>query len=319
MRVLVTGGAGYIGTALVARLIAKQHRVTVLDNLTHGGTGLLHFFNHPYFTFTRGDIRLGEVVRAALVEQDAVVHLAGLVGDPACNRFPGITRAVNVTATRYLLQAAQEVGVGRFLFASTNSIYGVTAPGDYADEDTPVNPLSLYAESKAEAEIAVLEANGPDFTTLVMRFPTVFGIGNSGRPRFDLILNEFVHDALIQGCLRVYGEQAWRSHVHVSDLATSIDALLSMPYGRIGGQVVNVPGHNRRKVDLVEAIREHAPDFQYHTVEGGPDPRDYKVSFRRGMDWGLSAPISPEMGVAEVVGILRSGLLGNIDKRYRNA
>jgi nucleoside-diphosphate-sugar epimerase len=148
-----------------------------------------------------------------------------------------------------------------------------------------------------------------------MRFATVFGI--SGRPRFDLILNQFAYEAMIEHKLTVYGEQAWRSHVHVSDLAYDIGLLLEYPLLQ-GAQIINVGGYNRTKADLVRVVR-HFAEFEYTTADRGPDPRDYKVSFEKARSWGLIALTTPEMGILEVCSALSTGIMSNPgDRKYRN-
>ncbi len=159
MKILVTGGAGYIGSTLVPLLLAEGHRVTVLDSLLHGGEALLGVWTNPEFNFVRGDIRERDKVRALLGETDSVVHLAAIVGDPACARDPEISRAVNLEASLALIDESRKSGVRRFIFASTCSNYGKMKDSDqYVDEDSELSPVSLYAETKVAVEKALLRA-----------------------------------------------------------------------------------------------------------------------------------------------------------------
>ena len=163
MNVLVTGGAGYIGSVLVPHLLEKGHRIRVLDSLLHGGRPMLGFWSHPAFEFTGGDIRDPGVVDDALKDMDAVVHLAAIVGDPACARQPEVARAVNQEASYALIERAQATSVRRFVFASTCSNYGRMAdPARYVDESSPLSPVSLYAETKVGVERFLLDTGSSE-------------------------------------------------------------------------------------------------------------------------------------------------------------
>ena len=258
---LVTGGAGYVGSLLVADLLARGTRVRVLDSLLHGSVpSLLGAFGDERFEFVHGDVRDPDAVRAAVDGVDAVVHLAAIVGDPACSRDEATARKVNFEATVALLDAAESAGVRRFLFASTCSNYGKLADGDaVATEEWELRPLSVYAETKVEAELEVLARNREGFETACLRLATVYGA--SPRMRFDLTVNEFTRDVALDGSLVVYGEQFWRPYVHVRDAAAGVRARARRARGVAAGQVFNVGAtdENYRKLDLVELLRERFP------------------------------------------------------------
>src|SRR5918912_438241 len=213
--IFVTGGAGYVGSIVVDELLARRHRVRVLDTLLHGSVpSLLGAWNQDGFEFVRADIRDERARRAALSDARAVVHLAAIVGDPACARQPDLAREVNLEATCRLLADAEEAGVERFVFASTCSNYGRTQNGNgFATEEDELRPVSLYAETKVAAEREVLAANRKGFTTTCLRFATVYG--TSPRMRFDLTVNEFTRDVLFADELIVFGEEFWRPYIHV--------------------------------------------------------------------------------------------------------
>lgn len=301
MRVLVTGGAGYVGSVLVPALIAAGHEVRVLDSLLFGGRSLLGVWSDPAFEFLRGDVRDAETVRHALDGVEAVVHLAAIVGDPACAREPGLARAVNLDASLALIEAAERAGVSRFLFASTCSNYGrMPDPEGYVSEESPLAPVSLYAETKVAVERALLgRRHGMDATAL--RFSTVFGV--SPRMRFDLTVNEFTLSMVRDRRLVVYGEQFWRPYVHVRDIARAVELVLAAPPERVGGEVFNVgaTSENYRKQQLVELIRPHAPDADVEFVRRQEDPRDYRVSFAKiGDRLGYAITLTVPDGIAEV-------------------
>ena len=309
---LVTGGAGYVGSLLVADLLARGRSVRVLDSLLHGSVpSLLGPFGHERFEFVHGDVRDADAVRAAVDEVEAVVHLAAIVGDPACARDEDTARNVNHGATLGLLDAAEAAGVRRFLFASTCSNYGKLADGDeVATEEWELRPLSVYAESKVAAELEVLGRNRDGFETACLRLATVYGA--SPRMRFDLTVNEFTRDVALGGSLVVYGEQFWRPYVHVRDAAAGFALALDAPAELLGGQVFNVGSseENYRKLDLVELLRERFPALDVEYVHRDEDPRDYRVSFEKiatVLGYGPERTVAD--GVDEVIRLLESRII----------
>jgi nucleoside-diphosphate-sugar epimerase len=309
-RTLVTGGAGYVGSMAVAALLDAGHRVRVLDSLAVGdGSSMLQLREHDGFEFVAGDVRDAHARRSALEDVDAVVHLAAIVGDPACARDPDTARAVNVDATRGFLEECEARGVARFVFASTCSNYGKLVDGDaFATEDWQLRPVSLYAETKVASELEVLAASRDGFATTCLRFATVYGV--SPRMRFDLTVNEFARDALLAGELVVYGEEFWRPYIHVHDAARAVAAVLATPVEQVAGEVFNVgsTGENFRKKDLVEMLLERLPGTTVQRVAQAEDPRDYRVSFDKIRDrLGFSIGTSVDQGIDEVLELLRSG------------
>ena len=309
---LVTGGAGYVGSLLVADLLARGGRVRVLDSLLHGSVpSLLGAFGHERFEFAHGDVRDPNAVGAAVDGVDAVVHLAAIVGDPACARDEDTARNVNFGATVGLLDAAESAGVRRFLFASTCSNYGKLADGDaVATEEWELRPLSVYAESKVEAELEVLARNRDGFETACLRLATVYGA--SPRMRFDLTVNEFTRDVALDGSLVVYGEQFWRPYVHVRDAAGAFVLALDAPSESLAGQVFNVGStdENYRKLDLVELLRARFPALDVEYVHRDEDPRDYRVSFEKiATVLGFGSARTVADGVDEVIRLLQSRII----------
>lgn len=317
--VLVTGGAGYVGSIVVDELLEHGYRVRALDALLHGSVpSLLQSWGDPRFEFVKGDVRETETRKRALEGISAVVHLAAIVGDPACARQPELARAVNLGATKALLEDAERVGVDRFVFASTCSNYGRMGNGDLANEDVELKPISLYAETKVEGERQVMRRGG--MATTCLRFATVYG--TSPRMRFDLTVNEFTRDLAIQAKLVIFGEQFWRPYVHVRDAASAIVRVLESPTGIVAGEVFNVGAtrENYRKLDLVEILRKRFPDGRIDFVHRDEDPRDYRVSFEKFAERvGFKTERSVEKGIDEVLALVRSGLLDDpYHAVYRN-
>lgn len=321
MNILITGGAGYLGSTLAAALLDGGHRVRVLDSLLHGGESLLSIWCRPFFEFCRGDIRDASAVQDAMRGMDAVVHLAAIVGDPACARQPDVARAVNLDASAGLLNASQRAGVARFVFASTCSNYGKMADSEaYVDERSELRPVSLYAETKVAVERMVLAQARPGFCATALRFATLFGV--SPRMRFDLTVNEFALEMLARRRLTVYGDQFWRPYVHVRDAARAIALVLEANAAKVSGEVFNVgaTGENYRKRDIVQLIQQYVPDAEIVAVEKHEDPRDYRVSFEKiasTLCYAVEYPLRSSL--PELVHLVKSGVIADVDStRYRN-
>jgi nucleoside-diphosphate-sugar epimerase len=312
-RILVTGGAGYVGSIVVDELLARGHRVRALDSLAHGSVpSLLLAWGHPGFEFVQADVRDGEAREAALEDVDGVVHLAAIVGDPACSREPELAREVNLEATKQLLDDVQRAGIERLVFASTCSNYGRMDGDAYATEEFPLAPISLYAETKVAAEQEILARSGNGLVGTCLRLATVYG--SSPRMRFDLTVNEFTREVALDRELLVYGEQFWRPYVHVRDAARAIVLALDASPDRVRGQVFNVgdTAENYRKLDLVELLRERFPQAEVQFVHRDEDPRDYRVSFEKVKDeLGFEVQRTVPKGMDEVIALLHSGLLGD--------
>jgi nucleoside-diphosphate-sugar epimerase len=322
MKILVTGGAGYIGSTLVPLLLSDGHLVRVLDTLLHGGESLLGVWSDPAFEFVHGDICNPATVQAALAGVDAVVHLAAVVGDPACARQPDLARAVNLDASLVLIEESRRAGVIRFIFASTCSNYGkMSDTNQFVDEESELRPVSLYAETKVAVERALLTSgiNG-NWCPTPMRFATIFGV--SPRMRFDLTVNEFTMEMLTKKHLIVFGQQFWRPYIHVRDAARAIRLVINSPASKVAGRVFNAGStdQNFQKQQLVEMIRPHAPDAMVEFVHKTEDPRDYRVSFTRitdQLDFRITRTVAE--GIGEVAHLVRCNPIGNFgDGRYRN-
>jgi nucleoside-diphosphate-sugar epimerase len=322
MKVIITGGAGYLGSVLTALLLAEGHQVRVLDSLAHGGESLLGAWCHPGFEFVRGDIRDRATVTDAVSGRDAVVHLAAIVGDPACARNPDMARAVNLDASLQLIEESKQAGVARFVFASTCSNYGRMKDADrYVDEESELSPVSLYAETKVAVELALLKSRDNNgWSPTPLRFATIYGV--SPRMRFDLTVNEFTMEMLTRKHLKVFGEQFWRPYVHVRDAARGIAMVLQSPTAKVAGRVFNVGAtdQNFQKQQLVQLIQPYAPDAVVEFVPKAEDPRDYRVSFSRiAGELGFETSRSVPQGIAEVARLVSERIIGEFDhRRYRN-
>lgn len=323
MNILITGGAGYLGSVTARILLNKGHQVRVLDSLIHGGDSLTGLYPFDNFQFTYGDIRSISALEEALVSVDAVIHLAALVGDPACARDPELSRSINFDATMKLFELCRRFGVSRFILASTCSNYGrQTDPDKYVSEDAELTPISVYAETKVASERSLLDMSGgvnPEVS--VLRFATLFGI--SPRMRFDLTVNEFTRDLLTNKKLSIYGEQHWRPYVHVVDAGRAISEILETSPELISGQVFNVGDSNQnyQKGKIVEMICEQLEyGVTIENVYKEEDPRDYRVSFSKiheTINYQITRDVN--FGINEIINAVSQNVFTDLDhSRYRN-
>jgi nucleoside-diphosphate-sugar epimerase len=305
---------------LVEELRRAGRDVRVLDVLLHGQHDMAERLREREVEVVVGDVRDPDARRRALDGAQAVVHLAAIVGDPACARDPELSQAVNVDGSRALADDARALGVEHLVFASTCSNYGRMAdPTVPIAEDGVLAPVSLYARQKVGIERELLASNG--MATTCLRFATVYGM--APRMRFDLTVNEFTLWLWAGRTLEVFGEQFWRPYIHVRDAARAVRTVLDAPAERVAGQVFNAgrSTENYRKLDLVEAIREQLPNRgEVRFVHRDEDPRDYKVSFEKiRAELGFETSLTVPQGIAEIVATLERGALPDaFDRRYRN-
>ena len=293
MNVVVTGGAGFIGSTLIPMLLAQGHSVRVLDNLMFGGQALLPYFIHPHFSFAEVDVRDKQSLQHELRHADIIIHLAALVGYPLCKKMPHDAVEVNVGGARNVIEAAP--AKARLVYASTGSNYGEVQ--GICTEDTPLNPLSLYGRTKTEAEAMFLDCKD----SVSLRFATAFGL--APRLRLDLMLNDFTWQALHQRYLVVYEKHFRRTFIHVRDIARAIVHVLD-PQNCQGHMVFNV-GHdslNYTKEDIVRLLQKRI-DFLVHFAEIGTDAdkRDYEVDYTRIRAVGFETSINIEKGLNELI------------------
>jgi len=318
--VLVTGGAGYIGSVVTRDLLARGYQVVAADALLFGGESLLDLLSHPAFRFSKTDISDAGQVDELFARHtfDGVVHLASIVGDPACKAQPELAERTIWDGSRNLFETCERHGVERFIFASTCSNYGKVEGQEIVDEEAPLRPVSLYAELKVKFEQCLLERSTPvNFT--VLRFATVYGL--SLRPRFDLTVNEFVRDALLRGELEIYGPQFWRPYCHVSDIARAVVLVLESTLDLVSGRTFNVGANdeNYRKQMIADEIGKQIP-VKITMVERSEDPRDYRVNFHRIRALGFEPRLRLADGIEEIAGAVGDGLIADpYAARYRNS
>jgi nucleoside-diphosphate-sugar epimerase len=333
--VLVTGGAGYIGSLLVGLLLHEGHRVTVVDDLLFGGESLLAYWHHPRFQFAKGDVCSDStfsvsgaelaVGRLAPQHYDHVIHLAAIVGFPACQAIgQSASWRYNVEATQRMFRLAETTGAERFVFASSYSNYGLAADGQPVTEESPLYPQSLYAETKIAAEQFLMEQAATSHCAPVLyRFATLFGV--SPRTRFDLIINQFVLEALTRRRLIIYQRGYARSFVHVRDVCDALVLALQAPLEKVRGQIFNVGSDtlNYTKDEIVALVQQHVEGtvVEHKDLTFGGDMRDIRVSFAKIREvLGYTPKLSVPDGIREVRDALSDRLIADaLDSRYRNA
>lgn len=294
MKVLITGGAGFVGTALIPQLLQKKYKVHVLDNLMFGGDQLLPFFRNKFFSFQKGDIRNIQDVKTAMTDADIVIHLAAIVGFPACRKEPKIAQEINIIGTKNIVAAASKDQ--HIFFASTGSNYGAVLDKT-CTEETPLNPLSLYGQTKVLGEQHILEKHS---RATIYRFATAFGL--APRLRLDLMINDFVYKALTQQYLVVYEKNFMRTFIHVHDMGRSF--LFGIDHAKqMRGHSYNVGSKNMNfsKEEICQLISKLIKFYvHYADIGEDADKRNYVVSYEKIIKLGYRTTIGIEEGINEL-------------------
>lgn len=316
-RVLVIGGAGYIGSALVPQLLNEGFHVRVLDAMLFGEEPLESVKDHPNLEVMRADFRSGLLGRA-MRDVGTVVHLAGIVGDPACNLDEGLTVDVNLTSTRSIAHTAKDLNVKRFIFASTCSVYG--ACDEMLDEKSISKPVSLYGNTKLASERVLREMADEEFSPTILRFATIYGL--SGRTRFDLVVNLLSAKAKVDGQITVFNGNQWRPFVHVMDAAKAIKTAIAAPRDAVHNEIFNV-GSNEQNHTILEVgqmIHEKVIAAELIVDDSGTDARNYRVDFSKIQEQlGFEPDWTIEKGIEQVLGAIASGKVTDYhDPKYSN-
>ena len=295
-RILVTGGAGYIGAVLIPELLKQDYEVIVIDNFMYDQNSLLDCCYDKNLTIVRGDARDEKLISKYLKDVNYIVPLACLTGAPLCDKDPIGARSTNLEAIKMLLKIRSKNQ--KIIFPTTNSGYGIGQEGIYCDENTPLNPISLYGQLKTEAEKTILEAGN----SITLRLATVFGI--SPRMRLDLLVNDFVYRAVNDKCVVLFESQFKRNYIHVRDVArafihcfNNFDKMINEPYN------LGLDEANLSKWELCEEIKKQVPDFVFIESKIGEDPdkRNYIVSNAKIEKTGFKPEYSLQDGIAELI------------------
>jgi nucleoside-diphosphate-sugar epimerase len=309
-KVLVTGGAGYLGSVICECLLREGYAVTVVDRLLYGQQSLFHLCADPDFEFVHSDVRDEGSMKRLVADADVIIPLAGVVGAPACDRDPWLATSVNLEAVKLVnrLRSPQQL----IVFPTTNSGYGTKSADSFCTEDTPLEPISLYGRTKVDAELALLES--PNVVTL--RLATVFGI--SPRMRLDLLVNHFVYAAVTDGYIVIFEKDFKRNFVHIRDVADCmIYAIRNSENMKGRAYNLGLDSANISKEELALKVKQYVPNFFIHfaAVGSDPDKRNYIVSNQRLREAGFEAKRSLDDGIKELLKgykLMGPGKFGNV-------
>lgn len=310
LTVLVTGGAGYIGSTLCRELLTFGFKVKVIDSLIYGGKSLKNLLNHPDIYFYRGDIRNINDIREVLKDVDYIVHLAAIVGDIPCQKNPKSSIEINWLATKMLAEESIRYKVKRFIFASTCSNYGIADTSIPADENRALNPVSLYAETKIDCERYLRSSSNDDFCTVIFRFGSAYGI--SGRTRFDLVVNSFTFEALQDNRIVVFAAKTWRPYIHVLDISRLLISGITTPTEKVRNQIFNGGSNaqNYMKYEIANMIKENIPSIDLDFIDKKDDISTYRVDFTKVETiLGFEPVKTVNDGIIEMIQSIKNGVI----------
>lgn len=315
--ILVTGGAGFIGSHVTSKLLERGYDVRILDNFLYGADALSTLVEHPRLEVIEGDVSDRDTIASAVRGTKGVIALAALVGDAACDLHPDETMRVNYVSTGDLLTACRDAGVQRLVFASSCSVYGANGK-ERLHESSHINPVSLYARTRVMSEELLIEG-ASDVEVVILRLATVCGA--SPRMRFDLMVNTMTACAEVQKAVRVIGPDQWRPHVHVQDAADAFILACELPVP--SGSVLNVGSDEQNFTvgEVAEMVAAHVPGARVEQGESHGDRRSYRCSFERIEELlGFRPRYTVEDAIEEVRRLLGSGQIADFtDRRFHNA
>lgn len=314
--VLIIGGAGYIGSILVRQLLKEGYRIRILDLFLYGKESIIDIQSNPRLEIFEGDSRNINTVIRAMDGVDTVVHLGEIVGDPACSLNDNLTIDINVAATKMIVQAAQGFGVNRFIYISSCSVYGFSK--EWLNEQSSLNPVSLYAKAKITAEKTLYENKENDFNFTILRLGTVFGM--SFRPRFDLVINLLTAKAIQDKKITIIGGNQWRPFVHVADVVQVIAKVIKSPVELVNRQMYNV-GYGNYTIDMVaDIINKKIPSAEKIELNFNDDPRNYRLHFNKlHKELKYKPENSIEYGIDEIIKAYKEGVISDYNnKQYSN-
>jgi len=315
--ILVTGGAGYVGSVLVKKLVEQNFDVTVIDSLIFGKDGISDLLDKKQINLLAFDLRETNKIEKSLKNIDCVIHLAAIVGEPLCKKIPDAAEQINEFVTKTLALLCKKNNVKRFIFASTCSNYGTSS--EIVDENSPTQPLSLYSKTKVNSEKFILNLKNDSFEPCIFRFATAYGL--SPRMRFDLLVQEFIRDAIVDNKISIFGADFWRPFIHVEDMASACISAINANSDVISGEIFNVGNEkeNYTKIKLANIVQNFLPSTKIEIVESKNDLRSYQVSFEKIKNTLNFLPkYSIEKTVAEIVEKIHQNKINPKDSEFSN-
>ena len=294
-KILITGAAGYIGSSLTTKLVLLGHNVIALDNLSLTKNSLSHLFLRNNFKFINGDVRNRILISKVIKDIDFIIPLAALVGAPLCDKFPKLTKEVNLESIKYILKKIKKNQ--KIIYPNTNSGYGIGKKDKFCDESSPLNPISLYGKTKVEAEKYILQHKN----SVVFRLATIFGY--SYRMRTDLLVNFLVKEAVLKNKIEIFEPHFRRNYIHISDI---VDAFIFVikNFEKMKGNIFNLglSNANLTKIQLVKKIKKILKKTKIKVIRNkkDPDKRDYFVSNKKIEKYGYKPRVSLETGIKEL-------------------
>ncbi len=316
-KVLVIGGAGYFGTVLIHKLLQRGYEVIAVDNLSYGRDGISHLQSEKNFTFIEGDIRDISVLVSSIKNVDAVVLLAGIVGDKASAEDPTRTLEINYLATKMVIDCCKYFQVNRVIFASTCSVYGASKTEEILTEKSSLNPVSLYAETKIKGEQSILDSVDENFSPVILRMGTLYGY--SPNMRFDLVVNLLTAQAIFDKKISIFGGNQWRPFLHLYDAADAYLQCLEAPLEKIKGEIFNVVSENLKIVDIGNILCSIFPSLEMKVADKLIDLRNYRVSSSKiKYAIGFEPQFKIKDGIAEIGTKINEGVVSHYkDSKYR--
>lgn len=316
-KILITGGSGYLGSILTRKLLERGYKVKAIDNLLYGEESIKELKGNPDFELIKGDIRHIENITKNIQDIQAVIHLAGIVGDPACGLSSEQTIEQNLLATMNIAQICKHFQINRFIFASSCSVYGES--DDLLTEESELNPISLYARDKIESEKAILNLVDENFSPTILRMGTLYGA--SPRPRFDLVLNTITAYAVKERKFSIFGGEQWRPMIHVDDAAEAYIKVLEAPLEKIRGEIFNVGSEeeNLKIIELGKKVKEIIPEAELMVEDKEVDLRNYKVSCQKIKNQvGFTTKKRIEDGIKEIKQLLEKDQIIDFKDKIHN-
>ena len=314
-KILITGGCGYVGTSLIDYLIKLDFEIICLDLMIYGDKSIKSFSKYNNIKFYKEDIRKTEIIEKYFTDLDYVIHLAAIVGDKPCESAPEVAYDINFNSTKEIFNLSKKYNIKKFIFASTCSNYGISDPNIFASEDSKLNPVSLYAETKIDCEKYLSENSDDKMKIVCLRFGTAFGV--SKRTRFDLTINSFVFEALKKKKIYLYAPNSWRPYIHVNDMAKIILKFIQSSSKSLKPFDIFNAGftkNNFTKIQIFSKILRNFQNLNYEVIESIEDPRNYKVSFEKIENkLNLEPPISIEDGIRDIQSAFADRLITDQD------